>query len=115
MLGEVGGLMEFLSSFFGVICNIMGDLLYEKTIANNLFSFNINKKLIFIKQRNNTPYNNVDNKIEEKLNSHNISNSTYNPNNNIKNAKNKLILIDENIKEINDKNSDNYLIQKKVY
>ena len=43
VLGEVGGLMEFISSFCGFICNIIGDLLYEKSIANNLFSFNIKK------------------------------------------------------------------------
>ena len=46
VLGEVGGLMEFLSSFFEFVCNLIGDILYERTIANNLFSFDIKKKLI---------------------------------------------------------------------
>ena len=110
MLGEIGGLMEFLSSFFGVICNILGNLLYEKTIANNLFSFDIKNKLILIKKENNKPCNNIDNKNKEKLILYNICDSIKIPNMNVRN---KLILIDENIKEINDKNSENYLMPKK--
>ena len=110
MLGEIGGLMEFLSSFFGVICNILGNLLYEKTIANNLFSFDIKNKLILIKKENNKPCNNVGGKNKEKLILYNICDSIKIPNMNVRN---KLILIDENIKEINDKNSENYLMPKK--
>ena len=48
VLGEVGGFMEIIYSFFGVICSLFAGILYEKTIANNLFSFNIQKNLILI-------------------------------------------------------------------
>ena len=49
VLGEIGGLMEIIFSFFGVICNFIGDILYVGTITNNLFSFDINRKIILIK------------------------------------------------------------------
>ena len=31
VLGEIGGLMEIIFSFFGLICSIISDFLYEKT------------------------------------------------------------------------------------
>ena len=110
MLGEIGGLMEFLSSFFGLICNIVGDVIYEKTIANNLFSFDIKKKLILIKKGNNILYNNIVNKNKKKLNLYDINDSI---NINYNNIRNKVIFMDENMNEINDKNSENYLINKR--
>ena len=53
VLGDVGGLMEFLSSFFNIICNLIIDILYEKSLVNNLFSFDLNKNAILIKNNNN--------------------------------------------------------------
>ena len=53
VLGEIGGLMEIIYSFFGVICSLIADIIYEKTITNDLFSFNMDKKLILIKKVNN--------------------------------------------------------------
>ena len=37
VLGEIGGLMEIIYSFFGVICSFIVDIIYEKTITNDLF------------------------------------------------------------------------------
>ena len=54
VLGEIGGLMEMLDSFFTVICSLVVNILYERKITNNLFSFNIDKKLILIKQCKNS-------------------------------------------------------------
>ena len=51
VLGEVGGFMDIISSFFGTICSFIIDILYEKSIVNNLFSFNIKKKIITIKSK----------------------------------------------------------------
>ena len=51
VLGEVGGFMELISSFFGTICSFIIDILYEKSIVNNLFSFDIKKKIITIKNK----------------------------------------------------------------
>ena len=113
MLGEVGGLMEFLSSFFGFICNIIGDLLYEKTIVNNLFSFDIRKKLIFIKKRNNSIHNVIIDKNKEKHNSNNKIDLSFIPDN-TKKVKNKLILNKINMEEINSKRSENSLTKKKI-
>ena len=69
VLGEIGGLMEIFNSFFGVICSLIVDIIYEKTMTNDLFSFNIDKKLILLKKVNNNPMinlteeDNKDNKI----------------------------------------------------
>ena len=113
MLGEIGGLMEFLSSFFGLICNIIGDLLYEKTIANNLFSFDIKNKLILIKKRNNSIFNFIPNKTKEKVSLYNIKES-FNISNNHKKLRKKITFMDDNnIREIKSKNSENSLIRKK--
>ena len=50
VLGDVGGVMEFIFSFFNIIANILTDTLYEKSLVNNLFSFDLDKKLIIIKK-----------------------------------------------------------------
>ena len=52
VLGEVGGFMEFMSSFLGVICSFIVDILYENSITNDLFSFDLKKKIITIKNEN---------------------------------------------------------------
>ena len=67
VLGEIGGLMEIIFSFFGVICNFIGDILYVGTITNNLFSFDINRKIILIKH-------------EKKINKVKIENDLINNN-----------------------------------
>ena len=41
ILGDVGGLMEVIQSAFGVICIFVADILYDKTMVNNLFSFDL--------------------------------------------------------------------------
>ena len=51
VLGEVGGFMEIISSFFTLICSFIVNILYEQTIVNNLFSFDLNKKIIIIKNK----------------------------------------------------------------
>ena len=53
VLGDVGGLMEVIESVFGVICILLVDILYDKTMVNNLFSFNLEHHIIRIKQNNN--------------------------------------------------------------
>ena len=56
VLGEVGGFMEIINSFFNLICSFFVDILYEKTFANNLFSFNLKKKLILFKKDKNSEF-----------------------------------------------------------
>ena len=71
VLGEVGGLMEIIFSFFGVICSFVTDILYKKSIANNLFSFDLRKKIISIKKGKDLIFkiNHKKNKEEKHLGS----------------------------------------------
>ena len=68
VLGEIGGLMEIFNSFFGVICSLIVDIIYEKTMTNDLFSFNIDKKLILLKKINDPIYKFNDDKKDNKVN-----------------------------------------------
>ena len=111
VLGEVGGLMEIIYSFFGMICSFVGDILYEKTIANNLFSFNVNKKIIYIKKEENKLFKfSVDkNKEEEKR----FYSRILSPSSTKKIKRDKLMIMDTINIEVSDKNSGNNLIDKK--
>jgi len=51
VLGDVGGLMEVFFSFFRIISAFFTDTLYKKSLVNHLFSFDVEKKLILIKNR----------------------------------------------------------------
>ena len=53
VLGEIGGFMDIIFSFFSVICSLFVDKTYEQKITNNLFSFDIKQKLILIKKGKN--------------------------------------------------------------
>ena len=52
VLGDVGGLMEILLTFLNIISSFITELIYDKSLVNNLFSFDLNKKLIMIKNKN---------------------------------------------------------------
>ena len=52
VLGDVGGLMEFVFSFLKILSLFITEAYYEKGMVNNLFSFDLNKKLITIKNKN---------------------------------------------------------------
>ena len=51
VLGDVGGLMEVIHSIFGVICALVADILYDKTMVNNLFTFNLNNFSVRIRNK----------------------------------------------------------------
>ena len=51
VLGDVGGLMEVVWSFLNIIATLVTDILYDKAIVNNLFSFDLDKKVIYIKNK----------------------------------------------------------------
>ena len=110
VLGEVGGFMEIISSFFGAISSFIVDILYERSIVNNLFSFDLDKKIISVKN-NKKNLGLKDN--NEKITNDNIpkfNQLTLPINNNRK--KKKIIFEDFTSKD--DKNSENILINKKI-
>ena len=51
VLGDVGGLMEVIFSVFKIISSFLTDTLYEQSLVNNLFSFDLDKKVISIKPK----------------------------------------------------------------
>ena len=53
VLGDVGGLMEIINMIFSVICTLIVGVLYEKSLVNNLFNFDLDKKVIYFKERKN--------------------------------------------------------------
>ena len=93
ILGDVGGLMEVIESIFGVFCIFVTDILYDKTMVNNLFSFNLNTNMVKIKTKpkgwnTNNPNDSNSNTHSNKTlifnnNNHNNGNDyNYNNNNN---------------------------------
>ena len=53
VLGDVGGLMEFIWSILTIISTVITDILYDKALINNLFSFNLDDKKVIIKKKDN--------------------------------------------------------------
>ena len=49
IFGDVGGSMEFIFTVFNIISSFLTRTLYMTDLVNNLFSFNIEKKIIIIK------------------------------------------------------------------
>ena len=59
VLGEVGGFMEVVYSFFQVILVLLTDNLYDISLVNNLFSFDLDKNNIIIKNDKNENIENI--------------------------------------------------------
>ena len=79
ILGDVGGLMEVIESIFGVFCIFVTDILYDKTMVNNLFSFNLNTNMVKIKTK---PKGwNTNNPNESNSNTHSNKTLIFNNNN----------------------------------
>ena len=97
VLGDVGGLMEVMESVLGVICLLVADILYDKTMVNNLFSFNVEDYMIKIKT-----------KLKE---SDSINKSKNEENNNEDNFDKKTIDISK--KTLNKEAKDNSIYLKK--
>ena len=76
VLGDVGGLMEFVFSFFKIISIFITEALYEKGLTNNLFAFDLDKKVVELKNQNKNKKINLPKDIEDinqptyKLSSH---------------------------------------------
>ena len=110
VLGEVGGFMEIISSFFGLICSFVVDILYDKSIINNLFSFDLNKKKILIKDNREKMVLKDNNEIKTNENISQINQQELPLDNNSR--KRKILIEDISNREINDKNSEIILVNK---
>ena len=61
VLGDVGGLMEVFFSFFRIISSFLNETLYETSLVNHLFSFDLRKKVLIIKEKKKqTNFKNLD-------------------------------------------------------
>ena len=59
VLGDVGGLMEVLLSFFNIVCSFSTNILYDQNIINNLFEFDIDKKVLSLKDNKYNESNDI--------------------------------------------------------
>ena len=111
VLGEIGGLMEIIFSFLSLISILIVDTLYEKNLANNLFSFNVNKRFILIKKENNSTFKiNKEIKEEQNLNDKNLSLYPFVKRKKKKKVKVKVVNLQTWNKEINSKTSRNIVV-----
>ena len=53
VLGVVGGLIQTINMIFKIITFAIVNIIYEKSLVNNLFDFDLNKKLILFKNKKN--------------------------------------------------------------
>ena len=70
ILGDVGGTMQVLFSIFSIFVSFLSRDLYLSSLTNNLFSFNIDKKIIYLKENKNNKLDDIsiekDSIIKEK-------------------------------------------------
>ncbi len=112
VLGEIGGFMEIMFSFFSMICSLIVDILYEKTLTNNLFTYNLTRKTILIKKRGN-PIFKINKDKDTKIEEQNSSEVTIFPTKRKKNKnKKKVMIVNTEIKYINNKNSEEKYLAK---
>ena len=50
VFGDVGGFKEIINLIFSIICSFFVDILFNKSLVNNLFNFDLDKKLIILKK-----------------------------------------------------------------
>ena len=55
VIGDVGGFMEVIFSGFSLLAAILTETLYQKSLVNHLFSFDLDKKLVLVKQKDIKP------------------------------------------------------------
>ena len=88
VFAEVGDFMKTILTAFNLILSFIINNLYEKSIINNLFEFDLDRKKIIIKSNNN----------KNNIPKENISKKS--------NLVNPILLINQNLDKINDKNND---------
>ena len=93
VIGDVGGFMEVIFSVFSVLAAILTETLYQKSLVNHLFSFDLDKKLVLVKQNNIKPL--------KKSTNINIYNPGNYHKNSLINSKYNMIEKESNAKDVN--------------
>ena len=78
VLGDIGGLMEIINMIFSLICSLIVSMLYHKSLVNNLFNFDLNKKLVLLKNKKE------EKKIDIKINNIILQRNKYEKKENFK-------------------------------
>ena len=98
ILGDVGGLMEVIFTFFRLISSFSVDILYEISLVNRLFKFDLDKKNVILKENDQNNFkqikvfdvNDKETIKEKKLENNDITIIANNTKKNMKNKSNKL-------------------------
>jgi len=53
IIGDIGGFMEVIFTLFRVFSSFSVDILYDISLVNNLFDFDLDKKIIMLKEKKN--------------------------------------------------------------
>ena len=78
VMGEAGGLMQFLYTFFNVILSFRIGEIYKKSLLNDLFSFNRNTKEIICKKIDvKKNIKDLESRDDQKLNFHQSDSKIY--------------------------------------
>ena len=104
VIGDIGGFMEVIFSGLSMLAAILTETSYQKSLVNHLFSFDLDKKLVLVKQNSINPLKNLkSNQIynpDKFVKKHSI-NSEYN----VKEKELKIYDIKESTKHLTDFNS----------
>ena len=98
ILGDVGGLMEVIFTFFRLISSFSVDILYEISLVNRLFKFDLDKKNVILRENDQNNFKqikvfNINDKEtikEKKIENNDITILANNTKKNMKNKSNKL-------------------------
>ena len=98
ILGDVGGLMEVIFTFFRLISSFSVDILYEISLVNRLFKFDLDKKNVILRENDQNNFKqikvfNINDKEtikEKKIENNDITIIANNKKKNMKNKSNKL-------------------------
>ena len=116
VLGDIGGLMEVVFSLLNILSSFFTEVLYEQALINNLFSFDIDKKIIKIKETKKNA--NISRKEEikiydksDKISPQITQKNLYINDNDVINTKNKL---NDGITNKNNTNNDTLLVSRNL-
>ena len=114
IFGEIGGTMEVVYIFFNVFVSFIAGFLYKTALVNNLFSFDLSKRIIKLKENKNDILESNESKENQEIkenkgnqeiqeNQKNLENQENQGN---KDIKDKFLIENNSPNDITNKNSD---------